>query len=619
MTESAGETVLNEKKLVRCPVFRIDLKGRFVNVDDLTEKFIGQPSEYYFGKNISEFLDEPSQVVVEDVLSTGRHFETFFKSVNLTFIDAKNEMHDVGAVISLNFIGGNPANYQFILTSAFPAQLGDTDDSPEPESDLERVGRALYDLGDTIDWNGFSNTVCAGENILYTGFYLYDDGKLSILGEAFRTGSEAGVEPSEENRKHVDVASTKQPLIPSGNESGKNFQYCFPLVCRNRSWGIMRLYSETADQDIFDTYNTVSGMIGKSLYPYVAERWEQKERREMLVGAFWSRLRELDCTFFSFDRDGKISNQYCHFVGDDNSLSASDSVFQIFNCDIGIKIKDPLTDDRLRFPSDSGELEIAKQAIALYRGELRFLKILAVPGDFGNNAEYIALLFPGIRADNIGKDDLQLVDSIVANASVFMEAINKNAVLLSANSYRQLGKDGRNRLNSIQDQCKEYNESLKRITAQLQLLNRTPNRETIDPAKLIEKGALAVDIPGRNIPLYEIGETVSFESDRDIIEEVFRSVFANIVIGGFPKDNPPVKVKATRSDNGIDLRFVCRISAPGDNNDVRLPYYMKANGGDKTVPGLEYNVISRLLRTLGGQIEINREPDGYTVRLGLTF
>jgi len=613
MAESAGGTAVQEKKLVRCPVFRIDLKGRFVNVDDLTEKFFGYPSEYYFGKNISEFLDESSQLIVEEILSTGRHFETFFKSVNLSFVDANRNTNDVGAVISLNFIGGNPANYQFILTSAFPAQLGDMIAEEEAESDLERIARSLFDLGGEIDWNGFAKTVCTGENVLYGAFYVYDEGSLSILGEAFRPGSESGVEPSGEDQRHIDVASKRQPLIPGGENSGDNFEYCFPLICRDRAWGILRLYTDLSDQDIFDRYNTISGILGGSLYPYIRDRWDQKQRHELLTGSFWSQLHDLNCTCLSFNREGKLSKQYCRFIGDDNALSASDTVHQALNPETGIRIKDHLTDDCLRFSVENGELEIPKEAFVLHRGEIRLMKIVPVPKEAADEAEYVALIFTGIRADNVGKDDLKLIDSIISNASVFIEAVNKNAVLLSANSYRQLGKDGRSRLNSIQDQCKAHNESLKRIKAQLQLLNRQPVRTNIDLARLVERSSLAADIPGREKPLYEFGKTDGFESDSEIIEEAVRSIFANIVSSGFPKDNPPVRINVHRHDNTVEMSFACRADTSGDN--YALPFYMKINGAENAAPGLEYNVLSRLLKSLGGSLEINREPDGYTIRL----
>ena len=45
----------------RCAVCKIDLKGRFVYIDERTEHLLGLTKEDLFGKNIIEFLDEPSQ------------------------------------------------------------------------------------------------------------------------------------------------------------------------------------------------------------------------------------------------------------------------------------------------------------------------------------------------------------------------------------------------------------------------------------------------------------------------------------------------------------------------------------------------------------------------------
>jgi len=615
MTDSAGETVIEKKRLARCPVFRIDLKGRFVNVDDLTEKFFGQPTEYYFGKNISDFLDESSRAVIEDVLCTGRHFETFFKSVNLTFIDSKETPHEVGAVISLNFIGGNPANYQFVLTSAFPARIGELLDEEESESSLERISRYIYDLDGPIDWNSISDLICKGDEIVQAGIYLYDEGRLSLLGEASRQGIEPGMEPSDINDRLIDVAAKKQPLIPAGDTPGDRFEYAFPLSGGERVWGVMRIFSESSGQDVFDNYNIISGIIGKSLSSYVAERWEEKRQKELLLGSFRSFINDLNCTFFSFNREGKLSHQFGRFTEKDSPLAVSDSIHQVFGIDTGFQISDVLCEDKLLFAYEGGSFEIPKEAIVQYRGESRYMKILAVPKEFQIDFEYIALVFPGMKSDSVSDGDLELIDSIIAASSIFIESINKNAVLLSANSYRQLGKDGRGRLNAIQDKCKDHSESLKRIKAQARLINRNAEKSDIDFVKMIEKCSLSAGISGRETPLYEFGQFVDIHSDGEVLSETLRSVFANIASAGFGKDDPPLKISSSKTENGFEIAVNCRLNISDPAVKPVLPFYERTNGFDDAAPGLEYAIITRLLKPQGGKMVVNREQNGYTIKL----
>ena len=42
----------------RCPVFKINLKGQFVNIDDLTSELLDLPTENLFGRNIFDLQVE---------------------------------------------------------------------------------------------------------------------------------------------------------------------------------------------------------------------------------------------------------------------------------------------------------------------------------------------------------------------------------------------------------------------------------------------------------------------------------------------------------------------------------------------------------------------------------
>ncbi|MCK4632630.1 MAG: PAS domain-containing sensor histidine kinase [candidate division Zixibacteria bacterium] len=112
MTTQAVGSVAGFK---RCSVSKIDLKGRFVFIDDRTEMLLGLAKEELFGKLIFDFLDEPSQELIKELLLERNHFETFFDSGEITIIGKDADPVEASVIVSLNFIAGNPVNFQLII------------------------------------------------------------------------------------------------------------------------------------------------------------------------------------------------------------------------------------------------------------------------------------------------------------------------------------------------------------------------------------------------------------------------------------------------------------------------------------------------------------------------
>ncbi|MFH2050821.1 MAG: ATP-binding protein [bacterium] len=104
----------------RCAVCKIDLKGRFVYIDDEIEKLFGIPREDLFGKPIQDFICNNSRQVIELLFSQRNSYETCYDTINLNIKNGNNNnnmMAQVSAVASLNLVSGNPVNYILIFTS----------------------------------------------------------------------------------------------------------------------------------------------------------------------------------------------------------------------------------------------------------------------------------------------------------------------------------------------------------------------------------------------------------------------------------------------------------------------------------------------------------------------
>jgi len=144
------KTIKRSTEFKRCGVCKIDLKGNFVFIDDETELFLGWPKEELFGKSLFDFLDKSSQSLIEELLTRRNHYETFYDTTTVTFVDRTNKPTKVSLVVSLNFIAGNPVNFQLII-NRYEGNITDDGNS--------LLWFALYDfinslsgIGDVFNW-----------------------------------------------------------------------------------------------------------------------------------------------------------------------------------------------------------------------------------------------------------------------------------------------------------------------------------------------------------------------------------------------------------------------------------------------------------------------------------
>jgi len=119
-----GTNVACDKQAKRCAVCKIDLKGRFVYVDDATEKLTGYTKEELFGKSLLNLVTEAGHPLVSHVLYHRNHYETFFDSIRLEIIDRDKNPRAATVIFSLNFIAGNPVNFQVIIDVDTNEEIG---------------------------------------------------------------------------------------------------------------------------------------------------------------------------------------------------------------------------------------------------------------------------------------------------------------------------------------------------------------------------------------------------------------------------------------------------------------------------------------------------------------
>lgn len=108
-------TTASELSVRRCAVCRINMKCRFVYVDDGVEKLVGFTREELFGKSLLDFIDEADHPLLNRILQQRNHFEANFDITSLHVVTRDQKRIPASVVVSLNFIAGNPVNYQIII------------------------------------------------------------------------------------------------------------------------------------------------------------------------------------------------------------------------------------------------------------------------------------------------------------------------------------------------------------------------------------------------------------------------------------------------------------------------------------------------------------------------
>jgi PAS domain S-box-containing protein len=136
-------------RVKRCAVCKIDLKGRFVFVDDASEQLFGRTKEELFGRLLVNFVSEADHDVLKLILNHRNHYESFFERTPLHLVGADGSLTSAIVVISLNFVAGVPVNFQIIIYTDEAEQMNSSDDVSVDEETLLDAALAF----DEEDWS----------------------------------------------------------------------------------------------------------------------------------------------------------------------------------------------------------------------------------------------------------------------------------------------------------------------------------------------------------------------------------------------------------------------------------------------------------------------------------
>jgi len=177
---------MNARAIARCGVCKVDLKGRFVFVDEQAQQLFGCPGEELFGKALIDFVDEASRAVVNEILSRRNHYEITFDHIGLTLVVPGAAAIRAGAIVTLNFNAGNPVNFQFIFLADNAVAV---DLVRDPHAAAYRRLVAYLDGRDlTADWRGYLGELQSFSGAVQVCAYLVSPDRLEPRSSALDAG-----------------------------------------------------------------------------------------------------------------------------------------------------------------------------------------------------------------------------------------------------------------------------------------------------------------------------------------------------------------------------------------------------------------------------------------------
>ncbi len=607
------------KEANRCPVFKINLKGHFVNVDDLTSELIGLPAESLFGRNIKEFLDKESFNGLSQIIQHGNRFDACYEAIEIKIINNEKKRHKVNAIVSLNFIAGNPANYQIILL-----KYNQTKKSGDKNNNLDCTLKNLYELSSDFtrnpDWKKLSELLIKNIKINQIGIYKYCDKTLSLLTESSNQNESSCIDLSRTNEDHLNIITeNKQSCTLDLKDNG--FEYNYPLAINGICWGLLRCIVENDLSELDTNLVIVAGYIGPAFGADFRdntkseknEKVEKNENKSVEVKTdFFDILKMFGCTIISFDTSGDILSKYTdipdknHFLAGcstSNGLIEKLSSFEL----IGFSDKEcfelTLSDERpVIFPD-----------LGLIGDETKFYlyKILKTKDISNGIAEYTIILFPEFDNSIGRKSTDKLLGMFLETSSMFLEPIDKCAAKMAGQFYPRLNKDGRFYLDTIQDNCHVLYKTINRFRQLCQIINKKENLAEINITDVVSrmiKEYLSIE---NNLKLtLENSGQIFLMADVTRIKESLYAIFNGLINQTVSHEKPTISLKVSSETEYCKIQ----INSYGTlENSFKPENALEALTSVRETPVSGLSVLENelpmarlLIESIGGEMELSQ-------------
>ena len=612
MTAAVDNQDSRARELQRCPVFKIDLKGRFVNVDDLTEQLIGVQAENLFGRSIKDYLDKDSYRGLQDLIRSGSRFDFSYEAIDLVIIDHRKIKHNLCGIVSLNFIAGNPANYQVILTPS-----GITGDSPSANvGRFERMAGQIIDLAIDFsrnpDWKKLAVCLQYSEEIKQVGIYGYDGVTLNLLAELKSENMIDPVDMSLIDKDHLKIMSMDHPK-PEYKNGEERFEISLPLVSGDSCWGLLRLILSETQKKLVEGLEKIGEYIGFAFKSYAQLDKDAGTAEDEPGLNFLEIMQNLGCTIFSYTFDG--------ILVDELSTPSKDICLLKEYANVETLLKS-LQEFRLASTSCKSVIEISlpsresilfpDMGLISGNGKSYFYKIMKC-GDLSNGtAEYSILLFPEMYNYLLYQMDDSLLQLFLDTAKIFLEPIRKYTDKLAGQFYPRLNRDGRFYIDSIQDNCIALEEAVKRFLQLQDFLGRKEDLTEVNLTDQVNKAIERVQGETDGVKItFENKVQILLSADPVKLQELLRSIMSGLIARSETENIPTLNIDIAGEKDQCKMEFITRGTIDYSTNAEEVFEPLNATVDDRQsgrrVFELNLPIARLLIESMGGEIAISQK------------
>ncbi len=623
MIDAAIERKQTTKESKRCPVFKIDLKGHFVNIDDLTSDLIGLPDENLFGRNIKEFLDKDSNRKLIEIIQYGNRFDSCYESIELVIIDNKKKQHKHNAIVSLNFIAGNPSNYQVILMESNQLDSATENRTNNIELILKKLFELFSDFARNADWQKLAELLLKNMQFSQVGIYKYIDSGLALLSDSSEQKGKSKVDFSVTDEKHLQVITDHKQTVISDNEN-ESIEYSCPLIFDNSCWGLIRCVASEESTGIEEELALVTSYVGPVFGVYIKSHSQIEEKPTGPETNIFEILKMFGCTIISIDAENNLLSTYSDFPDKDHILAGCTNVTDLIERLSSFELIGFSGNDSVEIKL-SDEHPVVFPDLGMISNETKFYlyKILDTRELLGGVSEYTIVIFPEFDNSIGRKTSEKLLSMFLETVTIFLEPIDKCAAKMAGQYYPRLNKDGRFYLDSIQDNCHVLYRTISRFRQLCEIVNRKENQTEINLTEIITRSIKEFQRIENDLKIdLENSGQIYLMADATRISETLNAVFAGLISQTISDESPVISIKVTTDTEYCHLL----INSTGklvSSFDVKSALEPLASIKEIPLSKLavfenELPVARLLVESIGGEMKLSRaEQNGLMVQISL--
>ncbi|MEW6049953.1 MAG: ATP-binding protein [Candidatus Zixiibacteriota bacterium] len=485
-------------RIRRCAVCKIDLKGRFVFVDDASEELFGHSREDLFGKSFVDFVGPADQDLITHIVRQRNHYESFFESTRVSLVGASGQLLPSTVVISLNYIAGNPVNFQLVMNT-----------DPAASMRLTIDGTALVDefLATVLnaqlpgEWNKVVAPVCAYTEAKWFVVYRIHPGELEPVAAASPAGA---LEPplleppaatplhtwlalSGEEYCFTDSAMVRHAIEKAGSapneyivsiQAPADGQFLLRFVFSDRVASL-----ESMERPIIRA-QLASDLIQRAASPDTTD--EQPSAATDAQAALDAVGSQLGLPYCIIETGGhlRISKPFELLFASGRCPTTMQEFLDVLGANNSPDVVDTLS---LLLKRRAGGQE---RAIALYLEEGRAVSLFVTPVCLDQSTDQVCIVaVPTLQAEREHAEAIGIADQIGVAAALqsMLSAAHRTAERLAHQCYDQLAGDGNFHLESLSERIVRAQGMLSDVSSLLALIKQPETSQTVDLNLLVRR------------------------------------------------------------------------------------------------------------------------------------